>query len=47
MLNWNKFKKEKDQKNKQSIDESWFLTGKKKCELNDIDFEIMEEELWQ
>lgn len=42
MFSWEKFK---DKKKKQSIDDSWFLTGKKKCELNDIDFEIMEEEL--
>lgn len=45
MVDWNKFKKKKDVKSKQPIDESWFLTGKKECKLNDIDFEIMEEEL--
>ena len=45
MFSWEKFKDKKDKKKKQSIDDSWFLTGKKKCELNDIDFEIMEEEL--
>lgn len=43
MFNWAKPKK----KNGTANDEfktSWFLSGKKEVELNDIDFELMEED---
>ena len=43
MVNWSKFRKKKIYDN-HSIDNSWLLTGKKKCELTDIDYELMEED---
>lgn len=42
MINWNKFRKKKLYNN--SIESSWLLTGKKEVELNDIDYELMEED---
>lgn len=42
MISWNKFRKKKLYNN--SIDDSWLLTGKKKTELTDIDYELMEED---
>lgn len=43
MINWNKFRKKKLFDNN-SIENSWLLTGKKEIELNDIDYELMEED---
>lgn len=43
MISWNKFRKKKLYNNN-SIDSSWLLTGKKKPELTDIDYELMEED---
>lgn len=43
MINWNKFRKKK-LFNNNNFGNSWLLTGKKEVELNDIDYELMEED---
>ena len=43
MINWKNFRKKKLFDNN-TIENSWFLTGKKDIELNIIDFDIMEED---